>query len=280
MVLPLVAGALIGGAISGGASLIAGSKNRKAQAETNAINVAEARRAAEQNYEWQKEFAQQGLKWKVQDAKRAGVHPLAALGAQTSSFSPSYVGATSQAPDYSDIAQAGQDIGRAVSAASNQYERTAQELTLTKMGLENELLASQIARLRQPATGPAFPGSQHLLEGQGNSPIVGEVKIAPSEPTSAVADGTIEAGVHPDIAFTKTTDGGYAVSPSSSSKQLIEDMTISEWQWAIRNQILPAFGFNRTPPPIQLPDGSQWVFDMWRGAYYPQKSTGIPGVYY
>ena len=39
---------------------------------------------ANKQYEMQKEFAQNGIRWKVADAKAAGIHPLAALGAQTS----------------------------------------------------------------------------------------------------------------------------------------------------------------------------------------------------
>jgi hypothetical protein len=48
--------------------------------------------AARMNIAHQKEFAQKGIRWKVQDAKEAGLHPLAALGAQTGSFSPVSVG--------------------------------------------------------------------------------------------------------------------------------------------------------------------------------------------
>jgi uncharacterized protein YnzC (UPF0291/DUF896 family) len=55
-------------------SLIGGIVNAGAQRDTNAANVA-----------MQKEFAQKGIQWKVNDAKAAGVHPLAALGAQTHS---------------------------------------------------------------------------------------------------------------------------------------------------------------------------------------------------
>lgn len=44
------------------------------------------------NYNMQKEFAQHGIEWKVQDALRAGVHPSVALGANTVSASPSFIG--------------------------------------------------------------------------------------------------------------------------------------------------------------------------------------------
>lgn len=44
------------------------------------------------NYNMQKEFAQHGIQWKVEDAVRAGIHPAVALGAQTHSASPSFIG--------------------------------------------------------------------------------------------------------------------------------------------------------------------------------------------
>ena len=44
---------------------------------------------ARQEYQNQKEFAQHGLRWKVEDAKQAGINPLVALGASTHSPSAS-----------------------------------------------------------------------------------------------------------------------------------------------------------------------------------------------
>jgi hypothetical protein len=39
--------------------------------------------ANDQNIKMQREFAQKGIRWKVSDAKKAGIHPLYALGAST-----------------------------------------------------------------------------------------------------------------------------------------------------------------------------------------------------
>ena len=43
---------------------------------------------ADKNIKYQKQFAQHGIRWKVEDAKAAGLHPLYALGANTHSFTP------------------------------------------------------------------------------------------------------------------------------------------------------------------------------------------------
>lgn len=116
-------------------------------------------KAAEQNADAQREFAKHGIQWKVADARKAGIHPLYALGANTVSFSPSYVGDESLP---SAVASAGQDISRAVAATSDastrnaMYEKTLQDLTLTRMGLENNLLSTQIAKLNAQI-GPPMP---------------------------------------------------------------------------------------------------------------------------
>lgn len=106
---------------------------------------------ADKNDALQREFAQSGIQWKVADAKKAGIHPLAALGAQTHSYSPVSVGGN----DFgTGIAAAGQDVSRAIDATRTAPQRSAavvktmQDLELTRMGLENELLASQIAKIR------------------------------------------------------------------------------------------------------------------------------------
>lgn len=132
-------GALLSGIVGAGANLLAGNKQEKANRE-----------AAERDIAHQKEFAQSGIQWKVADARKAGIHPAVALGAQTASFSPIGVGDTGT----QHIAAAGQDISRAIdstrtaSSRTSAFDQTVQALTLTKMGLENDLLASQVAKTK------------------------------------------------------------------------------------------------------------------------------------
>ena len=110
--------------------------------------------------ELQKEFAQHGLRWKIEDAERAGIHPLAALGATGASYSPVGLGSNDTAAGFS---AAGDTFSRAIDATRTQserataYDQTVQRLTLTRMGLENDLLASQIAQVRQAGHNPPFP---------------------------------------------------------------------------------------------------------------------------
>lgn len=57
------------------------------------IGASESRRAAERNANLQREFAQHGVRWRVQDAQAAGIHPLAALGMSPTEATPVHVGA-------------------------------------------------------------------------------------------------------------------------------------------------------------------------------------------
>lgn len=209
----------------------------------------------------QKEFAQQGIQWRADDARRAGIHPLAAMGAQTMSFSSNvgtpqwsspkvspYAGASMG----SAVAQAGQDISRAFQATRTEVQRqeavnkTAQDLSLQRMGLENQLLASQIAKINQPATPPAFPSTQpRLIAGQGNSPLVKDEPLKrtlanPEAPSQEPAPVT-------DIGYT-TTRTGYAPVYSKDAKDRLEEDEGGMLAWNLRNRLMPSFGLNYNIP--------------------------------
>lgn len=141
------------GSLASGVLGFLGAKDANQQkAEQDARNIA-----------LQKEFAQSGIQWKVKDAEAAGIHPLYALGASTHSFAPTSVGATSPMSSLADMAKnLGQDLSSSVDNTRTSKQRvtaaasTATALQLKKMGLENELLAAQIAKIRANNT-PATP---------------------------------------------------------------------------------------------------------------------------
>lgn len=142
--------------------------------------------AAKDQMAMQKQFAQNGIRWKVEDAKRAGIHPLYALGAPTMSYSPVATG------DYG-VSQAGQDIGRAIDQTRTQPERADarfQALALENQQLQNDSLrmdiASKTARLAQQ-TGPALPGGPRAVDGQGDAIITADGTRIPSIPGVSTA---------------------------------------------------------------------------------------------
>lgn len=145
-------------------------------------------------YEHQKEFAKSGIQWKVEDAEKAGIHPLYAMGAQTTSYQPT------QAGDFG-IPDAGQNIGRAIDATrSSPEQKAALAITAAQiegLNLDNELkrtqLASTQALVNQTGPKPGLPGlfDNFALAGQGDSGVVTSVppghKAVPPEYTSPEA---------------------------------------------------------------------------------------------
>lgn len=100
---------------------------------------------------WKKQIAHE-LPGRVNAAKKAGIHPLYALGMNSTASQPQMVGGDSNPMDYSSM---GQDIGRAVEAYASGSQRTAKRLealSLDRAELENQLLRSQIARNIQQGT--------------------------------------------------------------------------------------------------------------------------------
>lgn len=153
-------GNIIDGLFGLGGGLISANSKEK----TNAAELAWAREQQTRNEALQREFAQTGIRWKVDDAKAAGIHPLYALGAQTTSFQPSTVGVDLEAPGESigdAVANAGQSFGRAAEAAMTRQERAVAgaqtALSLEKAQLENDLLRTEIDSKRRAMIGPAMP---------------------------------------------------------------------------------------------------------------------------
>lgn len=146
--------------VAAGASLGSSLLNRSSQEEYNNQQAQLAR----ENMAQQREFAQNGIRWKVNDAIAAGVHPLAALGASTTSFSPVQVGGSAPQLDLP-----GQDISRAVESMMQKDEKASRradelaKLSVEKAGLENDILkqelASKAVRLSRVSgqVGPGMP---------------------------------------------------------------------------------------------------------------------------
>jgi hypothetical protein len=116
-------GEVLGSVIGAAGSLFGGKKDRDAASQAQLMS-----------YLTQKEFAQHGIRWKVEDAKAAGLHPLFALGGGGATFTPSPVALTGQS-----WADAGQHLGRAASAA------------LTKREVENRDLQNEALRAKTAA---------------------------------------------------------------------------------------------------------------------------------
>lgn len=160
MVWPAVIGAAA--ALAGGA--LSGDNNRKLMHE---------------QMDMQREFAQMGIRWKVADAKAAGIHPLFALGGSGASAAPISVG-DSYGPA---VAMAGQDISRAMMATRTQEEREQVAMELSRQQFrQSELRAQQAHEMNLARNAAELEGQQ--LRNQAFRSAMGQ--IGPAMP-SAVA---------------------------------------------------------------------------------------------
>lgn len=269
----------ISAGIAAGANIIGGIMGNSQQRETNRMQQA----IAAENRQLQLDFAANAIKWKVNDAKAAGIHPLYALGANTPTYTPVSVPLSSTNHMGAGIAAAGQDISRAINTTRSAGERTdafsktVQDLTLQKMGLENQLLSSQIAKLNQTPNPPMPIDQRYLIPGQGQTASGPLVENKPLERTpSAPGIPHQEPGAVTDVGFARTPSGGYMPVPSKDVKERIEDNLVQEVAHMIRNNIMPMIGV-KSPPPVALPkDSPGWVYDPIRG-YRPGKYVPYTG---
>lgn len=255
-----------GSVISAGASLLGGVLANRSRESVN-----------EENTALQREFAQNGISWKVADAKRAGIHPIYALGNNGISFQPSMWSGDGIADG---LAQAGQDIGRAIDSTRTSEDRVQARLNalMVERGeLQNEVLRSQLARLQQQPNPPMAEPSPGLIPGQADVPgrlglTVGEIKQEPMERTAPHAvDSHSEPGAVTSVGWAKTATG-LAPVPSKDVKERIEDMAIPELMWGVQNNLLPNFGAGTKPPRNMLPPGGigwQWSYTKqeWQPIY-------------
>lgn len=281
-----------GGSIVGG---LLGNASRSSPTDHFADNAA-----------LQKEFAQNGIRWKVADAKAAGLHPLAALGAQTASFTPGYVGDTGSANDYSFLADAGQQIGRAIDAKATAEERArnrvyqekANELTLENMQLQNDSIkmdmVRQLARDAERAVNtqqqvPAMPSFRTradgatIMPGQGDATTSSLFKVKPPELVASHPETPYaEAGSHPEVKWARTALGGYTPVRSEALEEALEDDWLGGLRYTIRNSLGSATSSESfAPPRALLPDHGKtgrysWMFDNYSGDWYAfDHSAGV-----
>lgn len=111
--------------IAGIASAVGGFFNMGSQALQNHLNRKHELKMSDLAYQRSKEFAQNGINWRANDARNAGLHPLAALGVNPGSGPAMAVTNNNPAPRYD-----GPDF-----------------LTIQNQKLQNDLLKAQIANI-------------------------------------------------------------------------------------------------------------------------------------
>lgn len=254
--IPGVVGSLVGGILGSNTA----DANRQAAEQANAQNIA-----------LQKEFATSGIQWRAADVMHAynqtGIHPLALLGVQGSSYTPTNFVGSGSSPMGDAVSSAGQNISRAMMATSSDKARLdtitrMDDLTREGMSLDNELrrvrIASEKARLFQ-GVGPAMPnpGQSRFVDGQGNTSIntLDLINSVPSVDT-----------VNPDVSHAQNIKGGFNPMASKATKELIEDDAFQGAMHFWRNVIAPYFDKGAQSPPNnqRLAPNEEWVYDpVW-----------------
>lgn len=236
-------GEVIGSIISGGMGLIGDNQDRKFHEGL-----------WNKNYEMQKEFAQNGIRWRVEDAKAAGLHPLAAIGASGASGSPITIDGGSTG---NRLASMGQDISRAINSTRTSPERVQAQLLgqeqIKKAKLENQLLEDQVRSSKIALLNPNPP-----------SPTL----------TNDPAHVGIEQAVTPEIGYARTSRGNIAMVPSAESAQRQQSNFFSGIDWMLRNR-LTSLVRAPTPPPsdkFPLPKGYYWHWNPILAEFEPYRS--------
>jgi len=220
---PVIGGALI----SAGSSLLGGLFGSKGD-----------KGAARRQEALQREFAQHGVRWRVEDAKAAGLHPLYALGAQLPSYSPVY---EQQEPGIGPyLAEAGQNIGRAVAASQTAQERQMNALILQRTAgeleesdLRRQLLQLEIDRARG-ASGGGFQTFPVVNEQEALSQLQGMTQVTPTGTMSrSLSDPSVMAGKTPmwrefelSPGFYMRLPGGTQGDPSEALESISESLPL------------------------------------------------------
>lgn len=241
---------------------------------------------------------QKSVQWRVQDAREAGVHPVAALGGQFSA-SPSVPVGGSGGSSYdlgSSLADAGQGIARGLSALQTRDTKNQlimQALQIEGAEIDNQMKLEQLKQLRgavgsppdfpdvlgptnrpYPPNSPVYiqqlpaPGvtPETALPGQGGMPAVKvkPVEISPVQPGLPAQ----EAGAHPQHKWIRQEDGWVPMPTEASGLQDLELDNPYALEYWLRNRVLPTFGTGDPPPDSFLPkEATGWWFDSSTGRW-------------
>lgn len=246
------------------------------------INATTSKKIAREQMRLQKEFAQNGIQWRVDDAKKAGLHPLYAIGASGASYTP--VSQDSSAMGNA-VADAGAYLGKAVDQAIDkptqkalaqenlEFQRRMQfnQLELARENLRgkrldndyaeqqmmNSLRAQGSANPARPiavstpmgefgVNNPDFKRYTSKVSGNGATALAG-VDLRPAEVVMSSPGRPYQtAGANSDISLIRT-ENGYTIVPSQQFADSTDDDVLSKVAWHMRNTV-----GNRFSPPADL----------------------------
>lgn len=217
-------GGILGAGLGAVGSILGGRKARKSQ-----------EKMMQQQLQYQREFAQNGISWRVADAKRAGLHPLYALGGSGATYSPmSTVGTDSGMSD------AFSKVGQAISNRQTSEEKAMSGLRLENAKLNNDLLKAQINNINRETS----------LASVGQSPAGAAIKAAyQSQSSVGKSSGKVEGFDQstPDIRLVEKGSGNYTYAPAKDRADWLQDLSFANTPEGITyaiNRYNPSYGKN------------------------------------
>lgn len=251
------------GAIGGG--LIDNNISNKSVSSAQSYNSAEAWADRDLQYN----FGKHAIEWRANDARRAGIHPLAAMGANTISPSPSAIGAVNP-----QLTSDGQDISRAMASAmgakGRQLQLSLAESQVENQKIQNELLKTELASAQARMKGGQVPPPVPDVQPQPLTPIKGD---------GGTKNKTAEVGSITQVGFIRTPTG---VRPTHSAdvKQRIEDDLIQQTAQNIDLYTRPLFS-NTSKPGNKLlnklyPGATGWKWSVKRLEWQPVYKNKMP----
>ena len=249
-ILPFAAAipAILGSAAIGAGASIYGTKRSEAMAEKNMAQ--------------QERFARQGIRWRVEDARAAGLHPLYAIGANTTQFSPVQA-------DTSGYGRAGKQISSA--ALDAVMMKQSIEESESRIALNNAQ-ASYWSR-REPTTPntlrayPDFGGLSKFRQQPGQHAKLTETT---KNQIPAMTPAGVKAGVVPREQWTySASNDAFYLEPSEDFKQQIEEMMVAEMRMnyhqirAWWNKAKPDFSPGKYKKWIRTKDGGWRAVKMY-----------------
>lgn len=292
---PLSVGIIAGSGLAGAGLSFLGGQNAQA---INAGNASYANTLAYQQQEFERQAAQQGIRWRVYDAQQAGISPLVALGAPT--FNPGAISAGGPSVDNAFagaghlVAGMGQDISRAAMAAQSDQVRADTMMKVEQMRSNSAVAQSEVElnqanaalarrRAEMMATpGMPSPGGIRFVDGQGNSPPSDVTKLDPSKTISpSSASEGVEAGVTPAVKPVMTPSGSIDPQPSLGTSV---GATGENLGYILRNRLQPPAGYHLNWDLTWSKGPSWWDrLKSWKGPSgpVPGDQTGyfLPGNY-
>lgn len=266
----------IAGSLIGAGSSLAGGM----------INATTSKIIAREQMRLQKEFAQNGIQWRVEDAKKAGLHPLYAIGASGATYTP--VSQDSSAMGNA-VADAGAYLGKAVDQSIDratrkeleqenvEYQRLMREGNIEMMRqnilgkkLDNDYVMQQLKNSQKTLAsgnpgrplavstpmGEIFVNNPDVkrytskVSGNGASALAG-VNLKKADVTLSTPENPAQvAGANSDYQLIRSRDG-YEIVASQPFADATDDDYIAKGLWQFRH-----FIGDRLDPPDNLNSAS------------------------